>query len=239
MEILICDDDINIINQIKELLLMWSKKNRYDLNIATAQSADTIFDNNNHSFDIAFVDIEMPGINGLALSEKLKKTNSDTIVFIITSFQNYLDSAMKIKVFRYLSKPIDANRLINNFNDAIDEYHNICRYITVNYKNSVFKVKTKDILYIQSQKHGSCIETKNDTITTSKKAKDLLEDINLPDSFIHSNASCTVNLQNVIAFDKENVVLRKNENETVSVYMSGRRFSVFKTKFMLYAGDVK
>ena len=85
----------------------------------------------------------------------------------------------------------------------------------------------------------SCIPYLNENITTSKKAKDLLEDINLPDSFIHSNASCAVNLQNVIAFDKENVVLRKSENETVSVYMSGRRFSDFKTKFMMYAGDVK
>lgn len=239
MEILICDDDEIIINQINNILLMWSKKAGYTLNITTYQRADAILNKDDISFDIAFVDIEMPGINGLTLSEKLKKINPDTIVFIVTSFQNYLDSAMKIKVFRYLSKPIDANRLIHNFNDAIDEYQNICRYITINNKNTVYKIKTKDILYIQSRKHGSFIATKNDEIISTSKAKDLLKKINLPDTFIPSNTSCCVNLQNVIGFDKEKVILRKSENETVSVYISGRRFSNFKNKFLIYAGDLK
>ncbi len=49
----------------------------------------------------------MQGVNGLELSEKLKQLNPNIIVIVLTSFQNHLDSAMKIHVFRYLSKPIE------------------------------------------------------------------------------------------------------------------------------------
>lgn len=55
----------------------------------------------------------MPGINGLKLSQKLKQNNPDILIMIITAFESYLDDAMEIHVYRYLSKPIDENRFLS------------------------------------------------------------------------------------------------------------------------------
>lgn len=101
IKLLICDDNPEITKQIKELISIFEKKYRLKFQIDIKNSGDFIL-KDNKSYDIAIVDIEMPGINGLRLSEKLKELNSDTIVIVLTSFQNYLDSAMRIHVFRYL-----------------------------------------------------------------------------------------------------------------------------------------
>ena len=116
-----CDDNKSITDEVYKLLKDIEQKSKNEFDIDIKNRGDFIF-SSSKLYDIAIVDIEMPGVNGLKLSEKLKDLNSDVIVIILTSFQNYLDNAMRIHVFRYLSKPIDKNRFYENFNDALTEY---------------------------------------------------------------------------------------------------------------------
>ena len=69
--------------------------------------------------DIAFLDVEMPGRSGIHVGARLKEYNPKIKVFIVTSFPDYLDEAMRFQVFRYLSKPIDKSRLFRNLKDAV------------------------------------------------------------------------------------------------------------------------
>ena len=64
----------------------------------------------------------MPGLNGIYVGKELKEKNKNTIIFIITSYVEYLDDAMRFHVFRYLSKPLDKQRLFQNMKDAIQLY---------------------------------------------------------------------------------------------------------------------
>ena len=66
-----------------------------------------LFDN---TPDIIFLDIEMPGINGLQIAEKM--ANKAEIVFI-TAHQQYSIEAIRLTAFDYLLKPIDETDLKN------------------------------------------------------------------------------------------------------------------------------
>lgn len=237
ISILICDDDKQTIESITRLISKWEANHPSDFKITTSTNADELIYSQNLIFDIAFIDVEMPGINGLTLSEQIKKNNEDALVFIVTSFQNYLDSAMKIKVFRYLSKPIDENRFYLNFEDAIKEHLNASKTIVVKEGSSVNVVKTKDILFIEGKKRGANIVTKSHTYATSSKLAYWYEAINQPDVFTHSHTSYVVNLQNVLRFDKENVYFNTSNGEIKTAYMSGRRYNAFKKSFMQFIGD--
>lgn len=238
INLLICDDNPEITKQIKDLISIFEKKYRLVFQIDIKNSGDFIL-KNNISYDIAIVDIEMPGINGLRLSEKLKELNSDIIVIVLTSFQNYLDSAMRIHIFRYLSKPIDKNRFYLNLKDAVEEYRLISKTITLNYNDEVHLIKTKEILYIENQKYGSIVHTNRGDFYINIKPKELNKMINQAECFVFSHNSILVNLQNVIDFNKTTIVLRKNEAETVSTYMSQRKYSNFKKAFFDFAGGLK
>lgn len=238
INILICDDDIDITNEVNILLKNIEAKNRNNFNIDIKNRGDFIF-SRNLPYDIAIVDIEMPGINGLKLSEKLKELNPDIIVIVLTSFQNYLDNAMRIHVFRYLSKPIDKNRFYENFNDALIEYKYLNKSLSVLFEDEVHQIKTKDILYFENLKNGSQIHTKRGTFRTNKKADEWLSILNQYESFEYSYKGILVNLQNVIDFNKTFVYIRKNESEIITVYISQRKYSSFKKSFFRFIGGNK
>lgn len=238
IKVLICDDDTTITQKVYKLIDHFSKKHKIQFDVFCENSSENIL-KNAKTYDIAIIDIEMPGANGIKISENLKSQNPDIIVIILTSFSNYLDSAMKIHVFRYLSKPIDTHRFLNNFKDALAEFHLISKNIVVTNKDEVHLVKTKNILYIENQKRSSLIHTTHGSFITDKKPKELLQMIDQDNCFIYSHNSIIVNLQNVIDFNRQEIILRKNDKETVSTYISQRKYSSFKKAFFNFAGDLK
>lgn len=239
LKILICDDDAKVTQKISSLINHIKANNKIDFNIDIRESGSFALSEKS-IYDIAIVDIEMPGINGLGLSEILKRNNPDTIVIVLTSFSNYLDSAMKIQVFRYLSKPIDADRFIRNFLEAIKYYRQISKQIIIEKNDEVHTVKTKDILYIENKKHGSVIATKYNILNTNKKPIEWYNIINQPNCFVFSHKSYIVNLQNVINFSRSSIVFEDIEKNTVEIpCISQRKYSEFKKAFYDFAGGIK
>ena len=99
INILICDDNPTIINQVKKLLYLIQNESNIEFLVDSKSDGDFIY-NSKRRYDIAILDIEMPKCNGLTLAQTLKNNNPDIIIIILTSFSDYLDSAMGISVFR-------------------------------------------------------------------------------------------------------------------------------------------
>ncbi|WIF94906.1 response regulator transcription factor [Caminicella sporogenes] len=64
--------------------------------------------------DVIFMDIRMPGINGIDAIRKIKSTNNDTKFVIITAYEyfEYAKEAVNLGVFEYLLKPINKDKVI-------------------------------------------------------------------------------------------------------------------------------
>ena len=61
--------------------------------------------------DIAFLDIEMPGMNGIKLAKKLKDKNPLINIIFVTAFDNYGLEAMKLHASGYVSKPVNEDKI--------------------------------------------------------------------------------------------------------------------------------
>ena len=61
--------------------------------------------------DIAFLDIEMVGMNGVELAEELKKYNSEINIVFCTGYGNYRDAAFDLHASGYLMKPITPEKV--------------------------------------------------------------------------------------------------------------------------------
>ena len=59
-----------------------------------------------HSCDVAFLDVEMAGLNGVELAEQLKLHNPDVNLIFATGFSSYQGSAFDLHASGYLMKPI-------------------------------------------------------------------------------------------------------------------------------------
>lgn len=73
-------------------------------------------------FDVAVVDLQMPGIDGIEVQRRLKDLQPNLPCIVLTghgSVENALESG-KYNAFKFLSKPVDMETLIDTINAAYD-----------------------------------------------------------------------------------------------------------------------
>ena len=80
------------------------------------------------------------------LENELKKRNDNIIIFIVTSYSEYLDEAMRFHVFRYLSKPLDKQRFFRNMKDAVDLYNTMTIKIPIETKQGVHTLPASSVI---------------------------------------------------------------------------------------------
>lgn len=61
--------------------------------------------------DAVFLDIEMPGINGLQLSEQIQNLNENIEIIFVTAFNQYAVDAFEVQAMDYIMKPLTEERL--------------------------------------------------------------------------------------------------------------------------------
>jgi len=108
MSIMVVDDE----EIVRESLFHWFKK--YGHAVETASSGVEALDKlEKYPFQLLFVDIKMPGMDGIELLEKVKIEYPDTIVIIITAYGSIESAvkAMRIGASDYLLKPFKPDQL--------------------------------------------------------------------------------------------------------------------------------
>jgi len=115
IKLLIVDDEINFLNSIAERLEI------RDFDVVKATNGnEAIVAANNQKFDIALLDLKMPGIDGKQVLEILKKEHKYIEVIILTGHGS-LESAVectKLGAFGYLPKPYELDKLLEILKDA-------------------------------------------------------------------------------------------------------------------------
>jgi DNA-binding LytR/AlgR family response regulator len=110
------------------------------------------------TIDLIFLDIEMPGVNGL---DFLQSLNTRPMVIFTTAYKKYALDGYALDVMDYLLKPIAFERFLSAVNKAF-EYHHLKKhsgkpsappdYFFVHTEYSLMKINIADILYIESLK---------------------------------------------------------------------------------------
>ena len=99
MTILIVDDEEYLRTDLADSLERVSPGNKL-LFASDYYSAMEII--NKEHIDIAFLDIQMPGKNGLTLAESIKRNDNRTNIVMVTAYSNYAVNAFRLFVSGYL-----------------------------------------------------------------------------------------------------------------------------------------
>ena len=183
------------------------------------------------SFDIIFLDIKMPNINGMELAKQIRKQGRQSLIIFITSASEYVFDAFDVEAFQYLLKPIQTDKLKNVLEKATKKMQidaNI-DFLMISANRQIQKVFLKDILYIESIGRIAKIHCNNGTLETYEQIG-ILED-KLSDKFFFRCHKCfLVNLNFVDAFNKTEVRLENGEK----IMLAKRRYEDFQKSILSY-----
>ena len=230
MNIFICDDDNLVCEQIKALCENYyieHKLKRPDIYIF--HSGEDILASDIKP-DIVYLDIQMSGIDGIAVGNSLVKSYPAAIIIIITSFPEYLDEAMRFHVFRYLTKPIEKDRLFRNMDDAMRQYRNIQnahRKIPVKSQDEVVMVPVSSIAFIEARDHRTYMHTREREYTTWDPLEKWASELDSED-FFQTHRSFLVNLKYVTNFSRNKVYLCDGKYQA---YLTAKKYKKFSEAY--------
>lgn len=230
MRIAICDDDVLAVGQLESYIrAFFEMKNIKCPEIISFSSGESLLADKK-DIDILFLDIEMPGINGIYVGKELKRANDRLIIFIVTSYPEYLDEAMRFHVFRYLSKPLDRQRFFRNMKDAVDLYHNITVKVPVETRQGIHTLLASSIIMIEAQGRNVTLHT---TLHDFKSVHNMQYWLDLlpRNCFFQTHRSFIVNFEHISDFDHSLVHLADNQFQA---YLTKRKYSAFKNAYLLY-----
>lgn len=209
MNIAICDDDKSFRDLLEKHIKNYFNERSVPLNFFQFSCGEDLL-KSEILFDLAFLDVEMGEINGIDTGKELKRKNPYNIIFVITSYEGYLDDAFKIHAFRFLSKPLNVVRLYKALDDAAELINNdMIVFYDMNTGADV-RIYTNDIIYLEIEKKKTKIVTVNDTYYSTDKIsvwKSRLNGI----SFVCPHSSYIANLDYSIKHTRTLLVLAKKD----------------------------
>ena len=117
-KIMIVDDE----SSIRKLLNRVFSKKGYD--IITAESGEEALDIlNRESIQVMFLDLKLPGINGIDLCRQIRKDNSIACIFAMTGFGSLfeLSDCRDAGFDDYFLKPVDLEVFTKTAEDAFSK----------------------------------------------------------------------------------------------------------------------
>ena len=230
MRILICDDDALIVEQLQNYIMSFFENIGVKCpELICFSDGESLLADKGEK-DILFLDVEMPGMNGIYVGNELKKKNDKIIIFIVTSYSEYLDEAMRFQVFRYLSKPVDKQRFFRNMKDAVELYNTMTIKIPVETKEGIHTLSASAVIAVEAQARKVIVHTTLCDFESVHNMQYWLKE--LPKNcFFQTHRSFIINFEHVTDFNHSLVNMYGNQIHT---YLTKRKYSAFKEAYLLY-----
>lgn len=120
IKIAVCDDEQHFVTQIKNILVEYGKKNQTDISVSEFHDGVMLLDQYDCSYDIIFLDIKMPHIDGVKVAEKIRVRDPNvTIIFLTSLFQRAVDG-YRVRASNFLIKPVSEKKLTKEIDRWIE-----------------------------------------------------------------------------------------------------------------------
>lgn len=150
-KVVICDDIERDVEQLSEFLLAYD----HSFEIIVYNSGEALIDdflNSDEDADIVFLDIHMPGIDGVETAKMIRRKNEDIRIIFITSSKEYYQQAFEVFASNYILKPLNKDRLYTVLDRVLDEIRkDHSQKISIRYRSSIHNVDCRHILLLKAR----------------------------------------------------------------------------------------
>lgn len=172
------------------------------------------------AFDIVFLDVDMPCLDGIETGKRLRRDNKNVIIIFVTSHPEFALDAYECEAFHYLLKPCDSERMREVLERAQARLGILRQYHVVKTKDRTVKLPVSDIYYIECLNRHIIYHMKDEDMVTRERLSDVYDALR-PLGFCQVHQGYIVNMDKIKSIEKDSVALEDGR----SVMMSVRRKS--------------
>lgn len=198
----VIEDEREAAEALSSMLGRYASENQLEIEVTLYVSA-LEFEMTHHHFDLVFMDIQMPGIDGMEAALLMRTYDDETPIIFVTNLAQYAIRGYEVGALDFIVKPISYYNFKMRMDKAVRHIRrNVGRSISLSTRDGMRIVSLADIEYVEISKHDLsyhlCGEESPLVVYGSLVA---FEKVVEGGPFVRISKSCLVNM-NLIRFVK-------------------------------------
>lgn len=233
----IVEDNAAEAEALISIIKRYEKNSGQKFEIRTFENAIRFLDQYQPDYELIFMDIDMPYVNGIEASKKLRDVDENVVIVFVTALAQYAVQGYGVGALDFMLKPINYSIFELKMARAINAINkNKGKQIVIRSENRIKVIDVKTIIYIEMYNHYLHFHLEGDTNLykmrgTLQSAKELLGDL----FFEECNKGILVNLAKVSGIEGFRLLLTNGEELSIS----RAKKSIFLQRLAEYHGDWK
>ena len=182
----------------------------------------------NESYDVYFLDIDMPDLDGISVAKRIRQLHKDALLIFVTNHNNLVFKSFEANPFQFIRK----NEYENDFHSCmqllLERLLEPNQYYSFQFHGDVVMVKVKDIIYFEKFKNELYMYTLQDTYRYRENLSYVEMQLNHP-LFLRTHNSYLVNLDHVKQLTEKFAIVDQG-----NIPISRTKYKEIKEKYIEY-----
>lgn len=167
------------------------------------------------SFDLLFMDIQMSGMNGMELAKRVREKDQDVVIVFTTGITDYLEEGYEVEALHYLVKPLNQEKVRLCLEKAKNR-RQTANYLTLHTDEDTLKLNEESINYAEARGHGCMLGIAGEMEFAVKESLSELECMLTGRGFVKCHRSYLCRIGNIHHIGKEEIVFDDGQRIPVS-----------------------
>jgi len=208
LKIAICDDDQIFLQQLHTQLVSWMNSNEPSQIICFHDGDSLIHAHTRDPFDIIFLDILMPMLNGIETAGELRSLDKNVKIVFLTSSPEFAVDSYTVKASNYLLKPLNKDKLLFCLNELLMEIRASSAHLLVKGINATHRISLENIEFLEAQnKHVMFSLADGQTIFSTEPLYVYEKQLLISDGFFRCHRSYIVNIYLIHTYTSKEITM--------------------------------
>lgn len=205
IRVAIVEDEESAKDRLVSCLDLLSQKKGVDFHIVHYPSGSAFVEAFSCQFDLVFMDIETPGINGMEAARIMRKKDQDVILIFVTNLAQMALEGYAVEAMDFIVKPVEPAHFLMKMERVLSRCQQLfSKSISLTTPdNETMVLAVKDIFYAEPDGHYVLIHTAKGVLKIYGTLKEIEAKIGDEHGFARCNRSYLVNLQYVERIEKD------------------------------------
>lgn len=199
------DDDVSSLEQLKEFIERKAQEEHICCEIDTFSESRVFLNRYTAAYDLIFLDIEMPGEDGLAVARTVRRSDPDVGIIFVTNMAQYALNGYEVNAIDFIVKPLEYFSFSYKFSKALS----FCakrqgKTFLMQREDEVFRVPLSEIYYFEKDRNYIVYHTRQGEFRRRGSLAEQETEF-LKEGFARCSSGCIVNLAYVDKVSQDTV----------------------------------
>lgn len=231
MKVAVLDDTIEDAQRLWDYINQFQEQQNCPIQTDVYHSSLDFLEEYHSQYDVIFLDIEMPGEDGLKVAHEIREKDTSVGIIFVTNIAQYAIHGYEVNAIDFIVKPVGYFLFAEKLEKAIRFAQRRKKHdLVVNDEDGIYRIPIEEVFYIKKERNDLIYYTSQGELRergTIRIMKEKLAGL----AFEECNSGCLVNLSQVRRIGKENITVG-----TFSLPLSRRMKKQFTQSYIDYLG---